>query len=233
MGKVVLYGSVSVDGYISDEQDQPEPLFDWRTNGDVALGADGQLRVTPSSYDYTQSYWDRIGVTIAGRRVFALTDGWGGAPPSGVDHMVIVTRRPPPEGWGPRGSFFFADGVEAAVARAQDLAPDRIVEVAAGDVGGQAFAAGFVDEMRMDIAPVALGAGHRFFGSVDAMHSLGDPRWLPAREYSTCAMTFMRGSGSMRSGVAHSGMLKYSHSLGQLPTCASVSTHGRCRHYAK
>lgn len=128
MGKVVLYGSVSVDGYI--EQDQPGPLFDWRTNGDVALGADGQLRVAQSSYDYTQSYWDRIGMTIAGRRVFDLTDGWGGAPPSGVDHMVIVPRRPPPEGWGPRGSFFFADGVEAAVASAQDLARDRIVEVA-------------------------------------------------------------------------------------------------------
>ena len=77
--------------------------------------------------------------------------------------------------------ILFADGVEAAVARAQDLARDRIVEVAAGEVGGQAFAAGFVDEVRMDIAPVVFGAGHRFFGSVDAMHSLGDPQVLTGK----------------------------------------------------
>ena len=29
MGKVVMYSSVSVDGFIADENDQPGPLFDW------------------------------------------------------------------------------------------------------------------------------------------------------------------------------------------------------------
>ena len=29
MGKVVMYSSVSVDGFVADGNDQPGPLFDW------------------------------------------------------------------------------------------------------------------------------------------------------------------------------------------------------------
>lgn len=86
-----------------------------------------------------------------------------------------MTHRGTPEGWDPGGPFHFVDGIEAAVARARELASDRIVEVAAGDVGGQALAAGLVDEVRMDVVPVVLGAGKRYFGSVDAQHLLEDP----------------------------------------------------------
>jgi dihydrofolate reductase len=50
-----------------------------------------------------------------------------------------------------------------------------MVEVAAGDVGGQVLAAGLVDEVRMDVVPVVFGAGKRYFGSVDAQHLLDDP----------------------------------------------------------
>jgi dihydrofolate reductase len=52
---------------------------------------------------------------------------------------------------------------------------DRIVEVAAGDVGGQVLAAGLVDEVRMDVVPVVFGSGKRYFGSVHAPHLLEDP----------------------------------------------------------
>ena len=65
------------------------------------------------------------------------------------------------------------------MARAQELAGDRIVEVAAGDVGGQVLAAGLVDEVRMDVVPVVLGSGKRYFGSVDAVHLLEDPQVTP------------------------------------------------------
>ena len=37
MGKVVMYASVSADGFIADEDDDPGPLFDWLTSGDVPL----------------------------------------------------------------------------------------------------------------------------------------------------------------------------------------------------
>jgi dihydrofolate reductase len=175
MSKVVMYASVSVDGFIADEKDQPGPLFDWLTSGDVALDESGVLNVSQTSYDYVRPYWDEIGVTIAGRHVFDITDGWDGTPPGGIDHVVVVSHRPPPEGWDREAPFHFVDGIEAALARARKLAGDRTVEVAAGDVGGQVLAAGFVDEVRMDVVPVVLGSGKPYFGSVDAQHLLDDP----------------------------------------------------------
>jgi dihydrofolate reductase len=175
VGKVVLYGSVSVDGFIADEKDQPGPLFEWLTSGDVPLDESGALTVSQRSYDHTRPYWDEIGVTVVGRHVFDLTDGWDGKPPGGIDHVVVVTHRPRPDGWDPEAPFRFVDGVEAALATARDLAGDRTIEVSAGDVGGQALAAGLIDEVRLDVVPVVLGSGKRFFGSVHAQHRLEDP----------------------------------------------------------
>jgi dihydrofolate reductase len=175
VGKVVMYASVSVDGFIADENDQPGPLFEWLTSGDVPLDDSGFLNVSQASFDYVRPYWDEIGATIAGRHVFDITDGWDGTPPSGVDHVVVVTHRPPPAGWDPEAPFHFVDGIEAAVAKARELAGGRTVEVAAGDVGGQVLAAGLIDEVRMDVAPAVLGSGKRYFGSVDAQHLLEDP----------------------------------------------------------
>jgi riboflavin biosynthesis pyrimidine reductase len=65
--------------------------------------------------------------------------------------------------------------VEAAGAQAQEIAGGSLVEFAAGDGGGQALAAGLVDEVRMHVAPVVFGSGKRYFGSVDAQHLLEDP----------------------------------------------------------
>jgi dihydrofolate reductase len=175
MGKVVMYASVSVDGFIADDKDQPGPLFDWLSSGDVPLDESGQVKVSQASHDHTRAYWDEIGVTVVGRHVFDLTNGWGGSPPGGIDHMVVVSHRPMPADWNPQAPFHFIDGIEAAMARAQELAGERTVEVSAGDVGGQLLAAGLVDEVAMDVAPVVLGSGKRFFGSVDAQHLLEDP----------------------------------------------------------
>src|SRR6476620_1049531 len=152
MGKVVMNASVSVDGFIAAENDDPGPLFEWLVSGDVPLDDGGVLKVSQASYDHVRPYWDQIGVTIAGRHVFDLTDGWDGTPPSGIDHVVVVTHRPQPEGWDRAAPFHFSTGVEAAMAEVQELAGYRIVEVAAGDVGGQVLAAGLVFVVRMDVA---------------------------------------------------------------------------------
>jgi dihydrofolate reductase len=175
VGKVVMYSSVSVDGFIADENDQPGPLFDWLLSGDVPLDESGVLKVSQASYDYIRPYWDQIGATIVGRHVFDMTNGWDGQPPAGVAYVVVVTHRGRPEGWYPEAPFYFVDGVEAAMAKAHQLAGGRIVEVAAGDVGGQVLAAGLVDEVRMDVVPVVFGSGKRYFGSVRAQHLLEDP----------------------------------------------------------
>ena len=68
------------------------------------LDESGDVKVSQTSYDYTRPYWDQIGVTIVGRHVFDLTDGWDGKPPGGIDHVVVVTQRPQPEGWDRRGA---------------------------------------------------------------------------------------------------------------------------------
>jgi hypothetical protein len=72
-----------------------------------------------------------------------------------IDHAVRTAAEldEVARGLGPRGAVHFVDGVKAAMAKAQELAGDRTVEVAAGDVGGQVLAAGLVDEVAMDVAP--------------------------------------------------------------------------------
>lgn len=45
MGTVVMYGS-SVDGLIANENDQPGPLFDWLSSGDVPLD---QSKIGPAA----------------------------------------------------------------------------------------------------------------------------------------------------------------------------------------
>jgi dihydrofolate reductase len=83
-----------------------------------------------------------------------------------------------PEDWlanHPDAPFHTADSVEAAIALAKELAGDGLVCVTAGDVGGQAFSAGLVDEVAMDVVPVVMGEGVRFFGSHAGTVVLDDP----------------------------------------------------------
>jgi len=83
VSKVVMYASVSVDGFIADQHDQPGPLFDWLLRGDVPLDESGELTVSQPFNDYTRAHWDQIGATIAGRHVLDMTDGAGSDPATG------------------------------------------------------------------------------------------------------------------------------------------------------
>lgn len=179
MGNVVMHNVVSVDGFIADENDQVGPLFDWYVNGEHGLAEDrrattGELRVSKASADYIRPTWAGIGSMVIGRHLFDITNGWEGRPPAG-EHVVVVSHRPKPAGWHPEASYQFVDDVVSAVATARELAGERTVAVAAGDVGGQALALGLVDEVAMDVVPVVFGTGKRYFGSVDGQHLLEDP----------------------------------------------------------
>jgi dihydrofolate reductase len=174
MTTVVMHAVVSVDGFIADQSDEVGPLFEWYFNGDAAIVDGGPFKVSQASVTYVHPMWERIGTTVIGRHLFDLTNGWEGTPPAG-EHIVVVTHRPRPDGWHPEASCRFADDVSAAIAAAKDLAGDRDVAVAAGEVGGQAFALGLIDEVAMDVVPVVFGSGKRYFGSVDAQHLLEDP----------------------------------------------------------
>ena len=86
-------------------------------------------------------------------------------PPAG-EHIVVVSHRPRPDGWHPESSCRFIDDVTEAIKTAKELAGERDVAVTAGDMGGQALALGLVDEVAMDVVPVAFGSGKRYFGVV-------------------------------------------------------------------
>ncbi|WP_225298356.1 dihydrofolate reductase family protein [Nonomuraea aurantiaca] len=174
MSTVVMHSVVSVDGFIADAQDQVGPLFDWYSNGDVVLGKGDTGKISQVSAAYVQPMWASIGSTVIGRHLFDITNGWEGSPPAG-EHVVVVSHRPKPDGWHPEASYHFVDDVAQAIAKAKELAGERTVAVAAGEVGGQALALGLVDEVAMDVVPVVFGSGKRYFGSVDSRHLLEDP----------------------------------------------------------
>jgi dihydrofolate reductase len=174
MSTVVTHAVASLDGFIAGPDDEVGPLFDWYFNGDTDIVDGGPFKVSRTSADYVRPMWESIGAMVIGRRLFDLTNGWDGSPPTG-EHVVVVTHRPKPAGWHPEAKYQFIDDVAQAVATATEIAGDGIVAVAAGDVAGQALALGLVDEVAIDVVPVVFGKGRRYFGSVDAQHLLDDP----------------------------------------------------------
>ena len=62
---------------------------------------------------------------------------------------------------------FVTDGIESALAQAREAAGDRNVSIAGGAATvNQYLAAGHIDELRLHIAPMTLGAGERLFDGV-------------------------------------------------------------------
>ena len=121
-----------------------------------------------------QSQYRGLAVVVIGRRLFDLTNGWSGVPAAG-EHVFVVTHRPPTDWeYADTAPFTFVDGVEEAIAAAREFAGDRVVDVAAGQIGGQALALGLIDQVVVNQVPVVFGSGRRFF----ATGALVDPSAL-------------------------------------------------------
>jgi len=178
MGNVIANASMSLDGFIAFDDNSIGDLFEWYDNGDVEIVNEGELppfHITPASADYWRSWVDSIGVLVVGRDLFDVTDGWHGRHPIGVP-IVVVTHEPPAD-WSYPGSedfHFVTDGIAAAVERAREIAGDRDIGVAAGTIAGQALEAGLLDAVAVDLVPVVMGSGRRFFADVSPAR-LGDP----------------------------------------------------------
>ena len=119
-----------------------------------------------------------LGALLVGRTLFDITDGWHGRHPLGVP-VVVLTHEAPTD-WSYPGAedfHFVTAGVEAAVEQAQQIAGDRVVSVAAGTVASQALASDLLDEVGVDLVPIVLRSGRRYFtaGAGDATRRLGDP----------------------------------------------------------
>jgi dihydrofolate reductase len=125
--------------------------------------------------EFMQAAYPDIACVIMGRRLFDLTDGWSGVPAVG-EHVFVVTHQAPTD-WKHAGTApftFVTDGIEAAIERARAYAGDRVVDLAAGQIGGQALRLGLVDQVVMNVVPAVFGSGRPFFGPGDPVR-LDDP----------------------------------------------------------
>ncbi|MDX6300311.1 MAG: hypothetical protein QOF53_1525 [Nocardioidaceae bacterium] len=181
MGQVIASASMSLDGYIAREDNTIGQLFDWLQNGDVEVPTVDDritLHMSPASASYWRKWMNGLGALVCGRTLFDFTAGWGGQHTLGVP-VVVVSHEVPTDWVGahPGAPFHFVtDGVEAAVARAREIAGDATVAVTAGTIARQCLELGLLDAVAVDLVPVVMGRGRPFFGELSAEDvALGDP----------------------------------------------------------
>ena len=175
MGKTVMGAIVSLDGFMADDDDGVGPLFDWLVNGDVAWtfpGSESELKTSQASADFMLGVYGDMAANVIGRRLFDLTNGWDGVPAAG-EHVFVVTHQPPTDWeYADTAPFTFVNGVAEAIAAAQEFAGDRVVDVAAGQIGGQALKLGLIDQVVVNVVPAVFGSGRPFFATGDLAEPL-------------------------------------------------------------
>ena len=129
MGQVITSASMSLDGYIAKDDNTIGRLFDWLQNGEVEIPTVRRTSPPPEpgrAPSTGDSWVAGLGALVCGRTLFDFTDGWGGR--HTMDVPVVVVTHEVPTDWveaHPDAPFHFVtDGVEAAVAKAQDIAGD-------------------------------------------------------------------------------------------------------------
>ena len=174
MSKVVLYMSMSVDGFIAGPDDGPgrglgvggERLHDWLGAG----GADpGSYR--PADEGQNAVVFDELmatGAVITGRRTFDHAGGWAGDHHDGVP-IFVLTRATPAEP-APGSARYVTDGIESCVAQAKAAAGDRDVMLHGAATAQACLRAGLLDELELHLAPVLLGQGRRLFVDLPPDH---------------------------------------------------------------
>ena len=185
MATVSAEFSMSLDGFVTDATDAVGPLFDWYGNGDVEVRWPGMAMVshtTAASADYLGEIIEGAGALVVGRRLFDYTNGWGGDHPLHVP-VFVVTHSVPTDWPHPDAPFtFVTDGLEAALEQAKAVAGDKTVGVAGPNIAQQCLNLGQLDEIRVDLVPVLLGSGIRFFDNIaEAPVVLDDPSIVVGR----------------------------------------------------
>lgn len=147
--------------------------------GDQEVGSASEevtFKLTHDSAEYWRTWTGRLGVQVAGRDLFDYTNGWQGNHPLGVP-VVVLTREPTDWDYpGAENFHFVTGGIVEAIERAQTIAGDKDVAVAAGTIASQALEAGLLDLVAIDLVPVVLGSGWPYFtATVGGTSRLGDP----------------------------------------------------------
>jgi dihydrofolate reductase len=192
MGKVIANMSMSLDGFIADPDDGIDQLFGWMGNGEVEVPTAvdwATFRMSPASAAYMRDAMAGVGALVTGRHLYDITHGWGGTHPMGVP-VVVVTHEAP--SGGPE-SFTFTDSVPSAVETARKIAGDKNVVIASAKIAQQCLAAGLLDGINVDLVPVLLGSGVRWFENLKTV-TLEDPVVIEGRGVTHLAYAVRRGA---------------------------------------
>lgn len=171
MGKVFTQFTMSLDGFIAGPNDEIDRLFRWYRSGDTDFPVPGTpmvFKIALASADLLGAEWGEMGAIVTGRRDFDVSNAYGGKPPLGVP-LFVVTHRVP-QAWVYEGSpfTFVTDGVASALEKAKAVTGDKTISVGGTQIVQQCLAAGLLDEIRIDLVPMLLGAGIRLFDNLGA-----------------------------------------------------------------
>ncbi len=156
MGKVIVGTTMSLDGFMNDQQ------------GSVAL-LYADMDAVQESAELRESI-ENTGAAVMGRNTYEM----GGGPDAWADGyefqvpIFVLTHEPPairPKQAGNLSFTFVTAGIESVIRQAVAAAGDKDVTVVGGaDTMQQVLRAGLADELHLDIMPVLLGGGLRPFG---------------------------------------------------------------------
>ncbi|MFG1918665.1 dihydrofolate reductase family protein [Micromonospora sp. NPDC048898] len=180
-GKVIVNQTISADGYSAGlNQTEDRPFGD-----DGGDGWGGRLHSWMfDAAEENRAEVDQIdaaSAVIMGRNMFGPVRGewdrqwngwWGEDPPFHTPVFVLThhAREPQPMKGGTT-FHFVTEGIEAALAQARAAAGGGDISIHGGATTiNQYLAAGLVDELRLHIVPVTLGAGMRMFEGVPPLN---------------------------------------------------------------
>jgi dihydrofolate reductase len=180
MGKVIASQSISLDGYsagVKAGRDNPlgddgERLHEWLYGLDSWREAH-DLEGGESNADarLIDELFANLGAVIMGRTMFECgEEPWGDEPPFHVPVFVLAHEpQDPIERRGGTSFTFVHEGIEHALELSQHAAGDKDVSIAGGaDTIQQFLAARLLDDLQIDLVPIVLGDGRRFFENLPA-----------------------------------------------------------------
>jgi len=173
MSKIVLYMSMSVDGFITGPDDSLDHGLG--VNGERLHGWLSAGGIDPGSYrpvdDVGRTVFDEAmstGAVIVGRRTFEHAGRWDGDHHDGVP--IFVLTHAAPEEPAPGSARYVTDGIESCVAQAKAAAGDRDILLHGAATAQACLRAGLLDEIELHLMPVLLGQGRRLFEDLPPDH---------------------------------------------------------------
>ena len=173
MSKVVLFMSMSVDGFITGPDDgiehglgvDGERLHAWLSDGGVDPGSYRPVDTAGATvFDELMA----TGAVIVGRRTFEFAGGWAGDHHDGVP-IFVLTHAAPDEP-APGHARYVTDGIQSCVAQAKAAAGGRDILLHGAATAQECLRAGLLDEMELSLVPVLLGQGRRLFDDLPPEH---------------------------------------------------------------